>query len=70
MLKNYFLSLLIFVVCVVCNRHVTKVCGVVRLVSNTSFSVYVLHYAFGACILVVLLNIDFLRNYLFWLCSE
>lgn len=65
MLKNYFLSLLIFVVCVVCNRHVTKVCGVVRLVSNTSFCVYVLHYAFGACILVVLLNIDFLRNYLF-----
>lgn len=65
MLRNYIVSLLIFIICVVCNRYVTKVWGVVRVVSNTSFSVYVLHYAFGAGILAVLLNIDFFKNFLF-----
>lgn len=65
MLRNYIVSLLIFIICVVCNQYVTKVWGVVRVVSNTSFSVYVLHYAFGAGILAVLLNIDFFKNFLF-----
>ena len=70
MLKNYFLVLIIFIFCIVINQYIKKVFKFVKVISDTSFSTYVLHYAFAACFLSVLIHYEFFRGNLFLLyCS-
>lgn len=63
MLKNYFIALLIFFFVLLLSPKVTVSPYIVKLLSKTSFSTYVLHYSLGAVLVYLLLKVDvFTRN--------
>ena len=62
MLKNYFLALMIFVLALFNIKKVTYTPKVVSFYAKTSFSLYVLHYSFGAVFVFLLVKCDFFRN--------
>lgn len=62
MLKNYFMSFCLFLFCLLISHYVKKVPRFIQLISDTSFSVYVLHYSIAACFLVALLRLDLFRE--------
>lgn len=65
MIKNYLIAFIIFIACLSGNKLIPEAPKPLRIVSNTSFSVYALHYSLGGCFLALLMSISFLKAQVF-----
>ena len=58
MLKNYFIALFVFMLALLLSPKITFSPYIVKLLSKTSFSTYVLHYSLGAVLVYLQLKVD------------
>jgi len=67
MLKNYGISLTIFIFCIFINKYIAYMPTVIKLISESSFSTYVIHFHVGAVFVYFFSKFEVMANNLFLL---
>ena len=65
MMKNYFLSLFIFIFALLLSPKIKLCPKIIKFFADISFSAYVLHYSLGAVLIYLLLRIGMLNDHVF-----